>query len=498
LEILGNELNNGLTNLNIQYGDNAYGGTRDLKIDGNGDIYVAGYFADETGSDVVTQKICYTPAPSIISGPASICEFSTGNIYSVPSNTTVTGYNWGTTGGLSIGTSALNGTSVIAGSASGYVFVQQTNYCGTSQPDTMFVTVTTLPSVNGGPNMLICPNTAVTLTGSGAQSYAWSGGVVDGVAFTPTITQGYQLTGTDSNGCSNKDTVIIMLKTPPAINLCQVTVDTFSTHNILTWEKTGLTNEISYFNIYREDITNNYTLIGAVDYDSLSQYHDYDTIMADPNITTKRYKIAAVDSCGNEGSKSSFHNTIFISNNNGTFTWNTYTIQNQANPVNNYNLLRDDFANGNWQVIGTTAGTQNVLNDPNYSTFATTADWRVETVWNISCTPTVRLSNGVMAAIVKSKSNITNNRMVGIKSNSLAAVSLYPNPTNGNLTINLGNNVTGKTSIKVVSLLGEEVLAQEASSGGEHTIDLSNLASGTYLVQIINSNSSVLKRIVKN
>lgn len=499
LDSMGNELNNILTNLNIQYGDGAYGGTRDVKIDGNGDVYVTGYFSADgnTGSDLVMQKICYTPAPVAISGALSICEFSVGNVYSVTSNTTVTGYNWGATGGLTIAGSSLNGASVNAGSSSGYVYVQQTNYCGTSQPDTLYVNVTPLPAVNAGADMLICPNTAVTLSGSGAQTYAWSGGVVDGVSFTPTMTQGYQLTGTDSNGCSNKDTVIIMLKTPPVVSLCQVTVDTFSTHNILTWEKTGLTNEIDYFNIYREDITNNYTLIGAVDYDSLSQYHDYDTLMADPNVTTKRYKIAAVDSCGNEGPKSGFHNTIFISNNNGTFTWNTYTIQNQSNPVNNYNLLRDDFANGNWQVIGTTAGTQNVLNDPNYSTFATTADWRVETVWNISCTPTVRLSNGVMGAIVKSKSNITNNRVVGIKNNTLSGLSAYPNPANNGLTVNLGSVLEGKTILKLYSVLGQEVYSASVEGTSIHQIDLTNLENGSYLLKVTGNNKTGTMRVVK-
>jgi len=498
LDTLGNELNNVVTALSIPYGDPQYGGTRDVKIDSNGDVYVAGFFADETGSDVVTQKLCYTPAPLVISGPANVCAQSQGNLYGVTSNTTVTNYAWLGTSGLSVTTgSVVNAASVNVANTSGYLMLQQTNYCGVSQPDSLFITVWALPTVSAGADQLVCPNTSITLSGSGAQNYSWSSGVVDGVAFTPVMSQAYFLSGTDTNGCSNGDTVVIALKLPPAVNLCMVTVDTFSTHNILVWEKAGLTNEIAYFNIYREDITNNYTLIGSVAFDSLSEYHDYDTLMADPNVTTKRYKIAAVDTCGNEGPKSSFHNTIFISHSSGTFNWNTYTIQNQPNPVNNYALYRDDFANGNWTLVGTTAGTQNVLNDPNYSTFQATADWRVETVWNISCTATARQSNGIQGAIVKSKSNISNNRVTGIKNFSQANFSVYPNPTNGSLNVVVNGSSNGKTNVKVFSMMGQELYNADINGTSTHNIDLSSFENGTYLLQVTSNSKTSVQRIVK-
>ncbi len=498
LDTLGNELNNVRTNIWTNYGDNSYGGTRDIRIDGNGDVYVTGYFADETGSDIEMQKLCYGPAPIMISGSTSVCAQTQGNLYSVTSNTTITGYNWTSTSGLTVNTTAQpNSVSVDVAGTSGYVMLQQMNYCGTSAPDSIYVNVLALPVVNGGADQLICPGTSVSLNGSGATSYSWNNGVTNGVPFIPTTTMAYQVTGTDANNCSNKDTVSITLKAPPAVNLCMVTVDTFSTHNILVWEKAGLTNEIAYFNIYREDISNNYTLIAAVSYDSLSEYHDYDTLMADPNVTTKRYKIAAVDTCGNEGPKSGFHNTIFISHSGGTFTWNTYTIQNMPNPVNNYILWRDDFANGNWVQVGTTAGTQNVLNDPNYATFQATADWRVETAWNISCTSTARQSNGIQGAIIKSKSNISNNRTIGIKNNNDNMFAMYPNPTTGDLNISL-NTGSGKTTIKVVSMLGQELYSATIEGVTSHTIDMSSFVSGSYMVQVTSNNSIAIKRIVKN
>lgn len=498
LDTLGNEKNNVLTWLNIS-GNAEDGGTRDMRLDSNGDVYVTGYFDQETGADVYMQKICYTPAPVTISGPLAICAQSQGNVYGVPTNTSVTNYAWTGTNGLSVSTGTINSQALVsAGASSGHLILQQSNYCGASDPDSLYIVVNALPAVSAGADLVICPGTSITLTGSGAQNYSWSSGVTDGVAFTPVMTQAYQVSGVDSNGCANADTIIVALKQPPAVNLCMVTVDTFSTHNILAWEKTGLTNEIAYFNIYREDITNNYTLIGSVSYDSLSEYHDYDTLMADPNVTTKRYKIAAVDTCGNEGPKSNFHNTIFISNSNGTFTWNTYTIQNMPNPVNNYALYRDDLSNGVWTLVGQTAGTQNVLNDPQYATYQTTGSWRVETIWNITCTPSVRqAANAALGAIVKSKSNITNNKMSGINSNAESLVQLFPNPTSGHVTVSLPASA-GSTSVKIISMLGTELYHASFSGQVTETVDLGKYENGTYLVQITGEKFSLVKRIIKN
>jgi len=65
------------------------------------------------------------------------------------------------------------------------------------------VTVNALPTVSGGNNQTVCAGTAVTLSGSGASTYAWNNNVQNGVAFTPNTTQTYTVTGTAVNGCVN-------------------------------------------------------------------------------------------------------------------------------------------------------------------------------------------------------------------------------------------------------------------------------------------------------
>lgn len=200
----------------------------------------------------------------------------------------------------------------------------------------------------------ICPGNPVTLTAGAGSSYLWSPtGSTQQSVMTDT-TGAYYCFVYQGDGClQSTDTMHVTRKQAPGTqSICLVTVDSLSTHNILYWDKTGMTL-VDHFNIYREDLTNVYNFIAIVDYDSLSEYHDY---ASDPNVTTKRYKITAVDSCGTESPMSQYHNTIYVvDNGSGQYTWNLYAIENAPNPVTNYLLMRDDNGTGNWHQIGSTA-----------------------------------------------------------------------------------------------------------------------------------------------
>ncbi|PWL23410.1 MAG: hypothetical protein DCO96_16300, partial [Fluviicola sp. XM-24bin1] len=81
------------------------------------------------------------------------------------------------------------------------------------------VTVNPLPVVNAGPDQTVCEGTAVTLSGSGAATYVWDNGVIDGVAFTPAVgTMTYTVSGTDANGCVNTDQVDVTVNPLPVVN----------------------------------------------------------------------------------------------------------------------------------------------------------------------------------------------------------------------------------------------------------------------------------------
>lgn len=79
------------------------------------------------------------------------------------------------------------------------------------------VTVNQLPTVTATSNPVngvVCSGSPVTLTGGGASSYIWSGGVTNAVPFIPPMTNTYTVTGTDANGCQNTATKNI------TVNVC--------------------------------------------------------------------------------------------------------------------------------------------------------------------------------------------------------------------------------------------------------------------------------------
>lgn len=89
---------------------------------------------------------------------------------------------------------------------------------GCSASDQVTVTVNPLPNVNAGVDQSICPGGSVILSGSGATSYVWNNGVANGVSFNPAATQTYTVTGTDANGCTNTDQVVVTVNALPNVS----------------------------------------------------------------------------------------------------------------------------------------------------------------------------------------------------------------------------------------------------------------------------------------
>ncbi|MBA3705606.1 MAG: SBBP repeat-containing protein, partial [Bacteroidetes bacterium] len=123
----------------------------------------------------------------------------------------------------------------------------------------------------------------------------------------------------------------------PVPQLCEVTVDSISKNNMIYWDKTPYTN-VSSFIVYREIATNIYKPIKSIHVDSLSLMVDtvrtkYFPNTGDPNVGTYRYKLQILDTVGNFGLLSPFHNTVYIvDNGSGQFTWNpAYTIEGSLN-----------------------------------------------------------------------------------------------------------------------------------------------------------------------
>ena len=86
------------------------------------------------------------------------------------------------------------------------------------------ITVNQLPIVSAGADQGICKLNAAQLQATGAVTYVWTPGnslsctTCDNPVATPTATTTYTVTGTDANGCSNSDNVIVSLHAQPDID----------------------------------------------------------------------------------------------------------------------------------------------------------------------------------------------------------------------------------------------------------------------------------------
>ena len=146
-----------------------------------------------------------------------------------------------------------NGVAFTPGVGTVTYTVTGTSSAGCITTDQVIVTVNPLPTTDAGPDQTVCAGTAVTLTATGAASYSWTGGVSQGVAFTPAATATYTVTGTSAAGCTTTDQVTVTVNPLPTTNagpdqtVCDGTAVTLTATGAATysWDN-GVTNGIAF------------------------------------------------------------------------------------------------------------------------------------------------------------------------------------------------------------------------------------------------------------
>ena len=85
---------------------------------------------------------------------------------------------------------------------------------------------------------------------------------------------------------------------------------------------------------------------------------------------------------------------------------------------------------------------------------------------------------------------------LGSNQNELDKLSLYPNPTNGNLNIQLSNTINNGT-LKVITITGQMVFEQHNLNGTTFNFDVTSLNQGIYIVQLTNGNEVLNSKFIK-
>jgi gliding motility-associated-like protein len=194
------------------------------------------------------------------------------SISSVPNNTTVCAgnsitlsgsgaltYSW--SGGIS------NGVNFTPSSGNTYTVVG-TDANGCTNTSSISIQVNPLPVVTAtASDNIICLGESLVLSGSGAVSYSWSGGVINGTPISPSASSVYTVTGTDANGCTGTSSVSITVNPLPNVTavalpdiICSGNSSTLTATgaNQYSWSG-GVTNGVSFI----PAATSTYTVTGV-------------------------------------------------------------------------------------------------------------------------------------------------------------------------------------------------------------------------------------------
>jgi len=281
-------------------------------------------FGNPATSNSVTITVNALPTVTVTASSSTVCAGSTVTL----SGGGATSYAW--SGGVT------NGIGFVPTSTNTYT-VTGTNGNGCTNTATKTITVNALPTVTvTASSSTVCAGSTVTLTAGGATSYAWSGGVTNGIGFVPTSTNTYTVTGTNGNGCTNTATKTITVNPLPIANAgSNYTICPFGSVSItatgngtFAWSpSTGLNNASISNPVANPSVTTTYTLAVT---NSCGTATSVMTITTGSTPSINAGNNAAICPGGNT--------TLNASGSNGTYAWSpSSSLSNStiSNPIAN-------------------------------------------------------------------------------------------------------------------------------------------------------------------
>jgi hypothetical protein len=312
------------------------------------------------------------------------------------------------------------------------------NQCGSSTSTTS-IGILPLPSVNAGLDQNACTGVNTTLVATGSGSVVWNNGVLNNVPFA-TIggVSTYVAIATGANGCTNTDTVIVTGLALPQVNAGQD--QTICSGEFVTLTATGA---ITY--------TWNNNIIDGVPFAPASTTSYTVTGIGQNGCSNQDNVTINVNAIPNANAISTDPVTIVASPAGMSYQW--YNCATNQNIIGADNDSLVATANGSYAVIVTNAN---------------------------GCSDT---SNCIVVD------------QVGLFFPSSAVISLYPNPTDGMVTLELPAQ-EGAVAM-IYDAQGKLIFTSNNAKNGEE-FDLSKLTTGVYTFKIQLNNLIHIEKIVKN
>jgi hypothetical protein len=392
-----------------------------------------------SAQDSITVTVNTTPSISLTNGGASCAN---GNVALNATSIGAFGGFWSTTNGAGTFAPNVSNASVVYNASvndpSTVTFVYVAfNQCGASN-DTTTINILGLPSVNAGVDAAICTNTNTTLTAVSNGTVVWNNNILDGVAFAVAAgnTQ-YIATATGANGCTNTDTVIITGLALPQVNAGNdqsICAGDFATLNASGAVSYAWDNNVIDGVPFAPSSTATYTVTGT----GANGCNNTDNVTVTVNALPNAVAVA-------------------------------------ADPV----TLVATPAGASYQWIDCASG-------------QTIADATNDTL--------VATANGSYAVIVTNANGCSDTSecmvvdQVGLFFPESAVIALYPNPTNGMVTLELP--AQDGAVAHIYDAQGKLILTVANAKNGEQ-FDLSKLTTGVYTFRVTLNNLTHIEKVVK-
>jgi len=311
-----------------------------------------------------------------------------------------------------------------------------TNQCQNIDQITVFVNPS--PTVFAGIDVELCEGEDIVLVASGAQTYSWDNGAVNGISFIPTITTNYIVTGTNAYGCQDQDNLLVTVNPLPTISAG--VNQTICAGDSILLQANGAAN---------------YTW-------NMGQFNG---TYFQPS-TTMTLSVVGIDTNNCEGSSAL---TVEVNPNPTIFLVSDTTVC-------DYNLPLQLTVAGNANSFLWSNGTSGS------SISITQAGTYIVTGELIGCTDS--------ASIV-----VVLDPCLGIYEEDLFKLSLYPNPTQNEVYVMF--NIPISATISILTMDGRVLFIDQFKNQSEIMLDFSSIATGSYLIKLDQNGETYLSKVIK-
>jgi hypothetical protein len=286
-------------------------------------------------------------------------------------------------------------------------------------------------TVGAGTDLAVCPTQSVTLAGTGASTYSWDNGAIDGASFVPSAgSMTYTVTGTDGAGCTGQDQIVVTANVNSSSSISPISCDSFTAPDGQVYSASG-----NYIAVIQN----------ALGCDS--------TITIDLTVNYSNTGIDVIQACD---SYTWIDGNNYMSSNNTA----TYTLSNQSG-CDSLVTLNLTLNNSSTSTLNESGMDSYTLNGQTYNQSGT----YTQTIPNEQgCDSTITLNLSL--------------QFTGIEESTLNSFKVYPNPSSDFVTIESQDQGT----VELCNLLGEVLQTIEITET-QTILNLSTYPAGIYLIR---------------